>query len=81
MNELFQLAASVGGIGGLVAVIILFLYRHDRKESLQQMRDDRKFMEERLDKVITAYNETTSNNIKILTELYTYLRLKNGSKG
>ena len=81
MNELFQLAASVGGIGGLVAVIILFLYRHDRKESLQQMRDDRKFMEDRLDKVITAYNETTSNNIKILTELYTYLRLKNGSKG
>ena len=33
MESLFQLAASIGGISGLLALVILAMYRWDRKAS------------------------------------------------
>ena len=69
MDSLFQLAASVGGIGGLIAIVVLFLYRHDRKDS-----------ENRLTKIIEADQATREKHTAVLVELITYLRMKNGHK-
>ena len=64
-----QWIASIGGIGGVFAVLILFFYRHDRQTS-----------EERLTKVIEADQATREKHTQVLTELITYLKMKNGNK-
>lgn len=67
--------ASIGGIGGVMAVLIFLMYRCQTR----QMREDRKYMEDRLTQVIDAYNSVTSENSKVLTELITWLKAKNHS--
>jgi len=72
---------SIGGVAGILAVLMFFAYRH----LVNQMRDDRKFMEDRLTQVIKEYNEASYStrdvlleNTKIQAELYTWLKAKNG---
>jgi len=79
------LAASIGGISGLIAVILLFIYRKDRMDSQEQQRIDRKFMEDRLTEILAAYNLVCRDNQDIadkqsalLSELITYLKARNG---
>lgn len=74
--DTFQYLASIGGMTGILASVIFMAYRH----SVSQMREDRRFMEDRLSQIIDAYNNTTSENTKVLAELYTYLKAKNGGK-
>jgi len=78
--DILQFIGSIGGIAGVLAFIIFMMYRQDRKESSEQLREDRKFMEDRLTKIIDDYNKTATANTEVLSELVTYLRLKNGSK-
>lgn len=73
---LLEYIGSIGGIAGVLAFLIFLAYKH----SVSQMRIDRKFMEDRLTKIIDAYNTTTSDNTKVLTELITWLKIKNGSR-
>ena len=73
---IIEYIGSIGGIAGVLAFLIFLAYRH----LVNQMREDRKFMEDRLSKIIDAYNFVTSENTKILTELITWLKMKNGSK-
>ena len=74
--DMLQYIGSIGGIIGVFGYLIFLAY----KASVRQMREDRIYMEDRLSKVIESYNTTIINNTRVLTELITYLRQKNGDK-
>jgi len=83
---LIEYIGSIGGVGGVLALLIFLAYRYlvrqmreDRMTSQDQIREDRKFMEDRLTKIIGAYNKSSYRNTKVLTELITWLKAKNGS--
>ena len=76
--DILQFIGSIGGIAGVLAFIILMMYRQDRKESSEQLREDRKFMEDRLSMIIDSYNKTATANTEVLFELVTWLKAKNG---
>lgn len=71
---LLEYIGSIGGIAGVLAVLMFWQYRH----LVNQMRVDRKFMEDRLTQVINDYNEAVQANTKISAELFTWLKAKNG---
>lgn len=73
---LIEYIGSIGGIAGVLALLIFLAYKY----LVSQMREDRKFMEDRLTKIIDAYNTTTSENNRVLTELIVWLRAKNGGR-
>lgn len=75
--DLLQYIGSLGGIAGVLAFLIFLMYRN----LVCQMRDDRKYMEDRLTKIIDGYNEVTVENTRVLTELFTWLKTKNGNSG
>ena len=79
--SIIEYIGSIGGVAGILAVLMFFAYRH----LVNQMRDDRKFMEDRLTEVIKDYNdaqrvgqEVQLKNTQVLTELITWLKAKNG---
>ena len=72
--SIMEYIGSIGGVAGILAVLMFFAYRH----LVNQMRDDRKFMEDRLTQVLNDYNGAFKDNTKILSELYTWLKAKNG---
>ena len=76
--DILQFIGSIGGIAGVLAFIIFMMYRQDRKESSEQLREDRKFMEDRLTMIIDSYNKTATANTEVLSELVTWLKAKNG---
>ena len=73
---LLEYIGSIGGITGVLAFLIFVAYKY----LVAQMREDRKFMEDRLTHVLDRYDNTTSDNTKVLTELITWLKIKNGGK-
>jgi len=80
--EMLEYIGSIGGIAGVLAILMFSLMKH----LIGQMRDDRKFMEDRLTGVIKDYNEVCRANrealvkhTQILTELITWLRTNNSS--
>ena len=82
MIEFLQWIGAVGGIGAVFAVLMFFVYRQTNK----QMRDDRKYTEDRMAKLSDDYserqqetNKSRDDNTKVLAELYTYLKAKNGN--
>lgn len=69
------------GIAGIFAVCMFLIYRR----ACNQMRDDRKFMEDRLTDVIKEYNEAMKEGAEarnkftvVITELTTWLQARNG---
>jgi len=76
--SIIEYIGSIGGIAGILAVIIFLIYRQDRKSSEDRQREDRKFMEDRLTELIGDYNKAFKENTQILSELYTWLKAKNG---
>ena len=78
MIEALQVAGGVGGIGGLLAVTILYFYRIDRKDSLKQMREDRRFMEDRLTKLLEDDQRSRETNTRALVELTILIQKLNG---
>jgi len=74
--DILQYVGSVGGIVGVYGYLIFLAY----KNTVKQMREDRRYMEDRLSKIIDSYNAASTENTKVLTELITYLRQKNGNK-
>ena len=85
--SVIEYIGSIGGVGGVLAFLIFLAYRYlvrqmrdDRMTSQDQIREDRKFMEDRLTKLIGAYNRTTTRNTRVLAELTTWLVAKNGGK-
>ena len=80
MTEILEWAAKIGGIGGLLAVIIFFMYRRDRKDTEKRINDVHEANAKRLEHLLEQDQETREENTKAITELITFLRLKNGSK-
>ena len=78
MIDLMQLAAQIGGVGGLLSVIILLMYWLDRRHTEKRINDVHKAHSERLEHLLEQDQETREDNTKALTELITYLKLKNG---
>jgi len=78
MIDLLQIVASIGGVGAVFGIVVFFIYRIDRKNSENKLREDRKFMEDRLTNVLDNYSEAFENNAKALTELIVLLRSMNG---
>ena len=83
MFDFLQWIGAIGGVGAVFAVLMFFVYR----QTIKQQRDDRKYMEERMVKLTDDYNErmqetnkSRDENTKIQTELYTYLKAKNGNR-
>jgi len=79
--SIIEYIGSIGGIAGVLAVLMFVAYRY----LVNQMREDRKFMEDRLTQVISDYNdaqkagqEVQLKNTQVLTELITWLKAKNG---
>lgn len=72
--DLIQYIGSIGGIAGVLALFMFLTYR----SLVAQMREDRKFMEDRQGKTIESYNEAVSANTRVLSELFTWLKAKNG---
>ncbi len=73
--DILQLIGSMGGIAGIFGYLMFLAYRH----TISQMRQDRMFMEDRLTKIIESDQKSREEHTKVFTELYTYLKLKNGS--
>lgn len=76
-----QWITGVGGIGAAFGLLMYFVLR----ANMQTMEKDRKASEEKLADLVKEYHTTclvTQNVIvehtKITTELYTYLKAKNG---
>ncbi len=81
--SIIEYIGSIGGVGGVLASLMFLAYRY----LVRQMREDRKYMENRLTMVIREYNRECRASRKVaikhssvLTELITYLKMKNGGK-
>jgi len=68
-----QWIAGVGGIGAVFAVLLFLVYRQTNK----QMREDRRFTEDRMTGILADYNKATNENTKALAELVILLRTLN----
>lgn len=73
--NLYEVASSVGGIGGLFAMVMFVVYR----QTIKQMREDRKYAEDRLTKLLEADQESRKDNTEALAQFITYLKAKNGN--
>lgn len=74
MIEFIQWIGAIGGVGAVFAVLMFFVYR----QTVKQMREDRKYQEDRMSDILNAYNEVTKENIKIQSEVLTWLKARNG---
>lgn len=73
-------ALVTGGPVAVLALIIFLMYRRDRKSSECEIREDRKFMEDRLTKLMEHDQQTREANTKALAELISFLKGKSGSR-
>lgn len=80
-SAVFDWLAGIGGVGGILALVVFCSYM----TQVKQMREDRKYMEDRMTGLLKDYNEAcekhadaTNRNTQALSELTTYLRTKNG---
>jgi len=87
MIEFLQSVGAAWGIGAVFAILLFFVLMKVMKHYTSQIREDRKFMEDRMVKLTDDYNErqqetnkSRDDNTRILSELYTYLKAKNGGK-
>jgi len=66
------------GVGGVFGMVVFLLYRKDRKSSEEHIRQDRVFMEDRMDKIINRDQDSREANTRALVELTTLLQKLNG---
>lgn len=72
-------ALAAGGSTALLALFIFLMYRRDRKCSEDTMRTDRKFMEDRLTKILEDDQKSREKNTQALTELTILLKVMNNN--
>jgi hypothetical protein len=68
------------GVGCVLGLVIFFMYRRECKNHREQMREDRKYMEDRLTKLLEDDHQSREENTRALTELTTLLIRMNGKK-
>ena len=57
------------GIGGVFAIVMFYVYRTDQIKNQEQIREDRKFMEDRLTRIIESDQESRERNTEALAKL------------
>lgn len=57
------------GVGAVFGGVMFFVYRTDQKKNQEQVREDRKFMEDRLTKIIEKDQESRELNTTATTKL------------
>jgi len=80
MIEFLQSAGAIWGFGAVFAVLMFFILMRIMKYYTSQMREDRKYMEDRLSGILAAYDNSTKENTQVLSQLFQYLKGKNGNK-
>lgn len=83
MIEFLQSVGTTWGIGAVFAILMFFILM----KAFRMMREDRKFMEDRLTGLVDKYDKTSraqqraSNKAaKVMTELHTWLKARNGHR-
>ena len=73
------------GVGGVFGIVAFLFYRRDRKaselrmaEHIEQLREDRKFMEDRMNMIIDRDQASREKHTTALEELTTLLQRLNG---
>jgi len=66
------------GVGGVFGLVVFLIYRKDRKSSEDQLRQDRIFMEDRMEKIIERDQDTREANTTALVSLNKTLDRMNG---
>lgn len=66
------------GVGCILALVIFFMFRREVTNNRKQMREDRRYMEDRLTGLLEGDQKTRADNTKALTELTTLLVRLNG---
>jgi len=80
MESILLDALATGGPIAILAVIIFIMYRKDRKDTERRIHDVHNAHSERLEMLLAKDQESREENTRALTELTTYLKLKNGGK-
>ena len=86
MNGIFEIKEIASlGVGTILAILIFLMYRRDRKTSeeqlvgyTEQLRQDRVFMEDRMDGIINRDQVTREENTKATVALTVLLERMNG---
>lgn len=89
MIDLMQIATQIGGVGGLLAVLIFFMYRIDRKATEKRIFYNAEETEKRVcaiheahsarfEHLLTQDQATREANTKALTELIALMVRLNG---
>lgn len=76
MLDFLQSIGAIGGVGAVFATLMFFIFL----KVLRVMREDRKYMEDRMKDCLDDYRGSVQENTKVLSELYTWLKAKNGSR-
>ena len=66
------------GVGAVFGGVMFYVYRADQKKNSEQLREDRRYTEDRMTIILENYNKTTEGNSKALTELIVLLHALNG---
>jgi len=76
-----ELLGSIGGVGAVMGFLIFLAYKY----LVIQIQEDRKLSENRLTGLLKDYNEicranaeATKDLTRVSSELYTYLKMRNG---
>ena len=69
-----------GGPVAILACIIFWMYRKDRKDTEQRVHDVHESHSGKLESFLEKDQETREDNTKAIVELTDYLKLKNGRK-
>ena len=84
MDGLLQTLSTLG-LGGVFAGVMVHLYREtvknhreDNNHYIEQIREDRKFMEDRLTTILSEYNQKCDGMTDALRELTVWLKARNG---
>ncbi|GAG61587.1 unnamed protein product [marine sediment metagenome] len=80
MDSFLIEALAAGGPVAILAGIIFFMYRKDRKDTERRIHDVHSAHSERLENLLEKDQETREDNTKALTELNILLRKLNGRK-
>ena len=79
---MIEILGSIGGVGAVMGFLIFVCY----KTLVKQMTEEREHSETRLTGLLKDYNEvcrqhseTQVKHTQVLTELYTYLKMRNGN--
>ena len=86
MNGIFEIKEIASlGVGTILAILIFLMYRRDRKTSeeqlvgyTEQLRQDRVFMEDRMDGIINRDQVTREKNTEATVALTVLLEKMNG---